>query len=162
MTTVRDQLDRCQFLLNRARLAEDDNAIRRLSERRDMLVKQLAQHESPPPRCVGAVAGLALLRLGYLAAFHLRKPRAPTSCLRSGLVVVRAEHTAQRPTIRAEIHSPHSGSCMSTVRLGEKQMQVLTRFLQVGDQNPSLSRDGRYSSPQGKSSPTQEVDVSRR
>ncbi len=28
MTTVRDQLDTCQFLLNRARLAEDDNAIR--------------------------------------------------------------------------------------------------------------------------------------
>ena len=42
MTTVRDQLDTCQFLLNRAHLAEDDNAIRRLSERRDMLVKQLA------------------------------------------------------------------------------------------------------------------------
>jgi hypothetical protein len=42
MTTVRDQLDTCQFLLNRARLAEDDDAIRRLSERRAVLVKQLA------------------------------------------------------------------------------------------------------------------------
>lgn len=40
--TLREQLDTCQFLLNRAQLAEDDDAIQRLSERRDTLVRQLA------------------------------------------------------------------------------------------------------------------------
>lgn len=39
---LRDQLDTCQFLLNRAELAGDVDAIRRLSERRLVLVKQLA------------------------------------------------------------------------------------------------------------------------
>jgi hypothetical protein len=39
---LKAQVDTCQFLLNRARLAEDNEAIERLTERRDTLVKQLA------------------------------------------------------------------------------------------------------------------------
>ncbi|NMM91263.1 hypothetical protein B2J88_44355 [Rhodococcus sp. SRB_17] len=42
MTTLKDQLDNCQYLLARARIAGDDDAVRRFSERRELLVKQLA------------------------------------------------------------------------------------------------------------------------
>ncbi|KJF22622.1 hypothetical protein C7T36_21770 [Rhodococcus sp. AD45-ID] len=42
MSTVKAQLDNCQFLLNRAQLAGNDDAIRQLSERRLTLVRQLA------------------------------------------------------------------------------------------------------------------------
>lgn len=42
MMTFREQLDNCCYLLARARLAGDDDAIRRYSERRAVLVKQIA------------------------------------------------------------------------------------------------------------------------
>lgn len=42
MMTLRDQLDDCRFLLARARLAGDRDAIQRYSEHRDVLVKQIA------------------------------------------------------------------------------------------------------------------------
>lgn len=42
MMTLRDQLDNCCYLLARARLAGDDAAIRRYSEHRAVLVKQIA------------------------------------------------------------------------------------------------------------------------
>ena len=42
MTTLKDQLDNCQYLLARARIAGDDDAVRRFSERRELLVKQQA------------------------------------------------------------------------------------------------------------------------
>lgn len=42
MMTLRDQLDNCLYLLARARLAGDDEAIRRYSEHQLTLVKQIA------------------------------------------------------------------------------------------------------------------------
>ena len=42
MMTLRDQLNDCLYLLVRARLAGNDDAIRRYSEHRDVLVKQIA------------------------------------------------------------------------------------------------------------------------
>ncbi|KSU70893.1 hypothetical protein AS032_26245 [Rhodococcus qingshengii] len=42
MMTLRDQLENCRYLLARARLAGDDEAIRRYSEHQRMLVKQIA------------------------------------------------------------------------------------------------------------------------
>jgi len=42
MMTLRDQLNDCLYLLARARLAGNDDAIRRYSEHRAVLVKQIA------------------------------------------------------------------------------------------------------------------------
>ena len=42
MMTLRDQLENCRYLLALARLAGDDEAIRRYSEHQRMLVKQIA------------------------------------------------------------------------------------------------------------------------
>ncbi len=47
MMTLRDQLDDCRFLLARARLAGDRDAIQRHSEHRDVLVKQIAGMRTP-------------------------------------------------------------------------------------------------------------------
>jgi len=43
MMSLRDQLNDCLYLLARARLAGDDDAIRRYSEHRLTLVKQIAR-----------------------------------------------------------------------------------------------------------------------
>lgn len=40
--TLRDQLNDCVYLLVRARLAGDDDAVRRYTEHRAVLVKQIA------------------------------------------------------------------------------------------------------------------------
>ncbi|OYD70515.1 hypothetical protein BDB13_4136 [Rhodococcus sp. OK302] len=42
MTTLKDQLDNCQYLLTRARLAGDDDAVRRFTEYRELLIRQSA------------------------------------------------------------------------------------------------------------------------
>ena len=42
MTTLRERLDNCNYLLARARLAGNGDAVRRFSEHRDKLVKQIA------------------------------------------------------------------------------------------------------------------------
>ncbi len=42
MMTLRDQLNDCLYLLARARLAGDDNAVQRYSAHRLLLVKQIA------------------------------------------------------------------------------------------------------------------------
>ena len=42
MMTLRDQLNDCLYLLARARLAGNDDAIQRYSEHRAVLVKQIA------------------------------------------------------------------------------------------------------------------------
>lgn len=78
MTTVRNHLDTCQFLLNRARLAGDDVAVRRLSERRDVLVRQLAGMRAHLHLVKGAAAGLSSRGAGP-SWFHPRGTKPPTS-----------------------------------------------------------------------------------
>lgn len=46
MMTLKDQLNDCLYLLARARLAGDDNAIRRHSEHRSVLIKQIASRRT--------------------------------------------------------------------------------------------------------------------